>query len=281
MVHLRAAFVCLILLTTVLVANAIQMATVVVRPFSERLFRTMNVNLAGNWWQLFARIQTKLLRIEFIFSGDPLPFGENAIVVSNHQKDTDIPALMPLAERSGMLFHMKWFAKQSLKWVPGIGWGMHFLDCIFLARNWHADASRIERTFRRLNSLPIPFWLISFPEGTRITPAKLEKTRAYARRKGLPEPQNTLVPRTKGFTVSVLGLKRAQAVYDVTIAYPGGVPSFWRYLGGSVRQVHIQARRFPIEALPKDEATLSDWLLERFRAKDALLERFKATGTLT
>lgn len=281
MVHLRAALVVFVLLLTILFANFIQMTTVLVRPFSEPLFRAMNVNLAGNWWWLCAWVQKRFLNIRFVFSGDELPWNENAIVIANHQKDTDITALMPLAERSGMLYHMKWFAKQSLKWVPGIGWGMHFIDCIFLARNWHADAARIERTFGRLNRLPIPFWLLSFPEGTRITPEKLERTRLYARRKGQPEPKHTLIPRTKGFTVAVLGLKRAQAVYDVTIGYPGGIPSVWGYLGGALKEVHIQVHRFPLDTLPKSEEALSHWLLERYRIKDALLEKFTATGSLT
>jgi len=37
-------------------------------------------------------------------------------------------------------------------------------------------------------------------------------------------------------------------------------------------------RRFPIESLPRLEHELRDWLLTRYREKDALLEHYYAHG---
>jgi hypothetical protein len=36
--------------------------------------------------------------------------------------------------------------------------------------------------------------------------------------------------------------------------------------------------RFPIESLPRLEHELRDWLLTRYREKDALLEHYYSTG---
>ena len=57
----------------------------------------------------------KLMGLEVEFSGDKIPANENAIVISNHVSDVDwIPALT-LAKRKGMLGHMKFIVKESLK----------------------------------------------------------------------------------------------------------------------------------------------------------------------
>ena len=59
-----------------------------------------------------------------------------------------------------------------------------------------------------------------FCEGTRFTAAKHEASMEVARRKGLPELRNLLLPRTKGFTYSVSRLRgKFAAVYDVTVSF--------------------------------------------------------------
>jgi hypothetical protein len=126
----------------------------------------------------------------------------------------------------------------------------------------------------------VPFWLISFCEGTRLTPARLEASREFARQRGLEPPSHCLVPRTKGFVASVEGLREViDVVYDVTIGYVGGVPTLWQYLKGYVRVVHLHVRRFPADSLPTSAAELSSWLLDRFREKDRLLGHFYRHGS--
>ena len=78
-----------------------------------------------------------------VISGDELPQTENAVVIANHQSMTDVQALFLLARKAGRLGDLKWFVKNSLKYVPGIGWGMVFLDCLFVKRDWTADRRRI------------------------------------------------------------------------------------------------------------------------------------------
>jgi 1-acyl-sn-glycerol-3-phosphate acyltransferase len=214
-----------------------------------------------------------------VFTGDAVPEGENAIVIANHQQMPDIIALMSLAWRKKRLGDMKWFVKDVIKYVPGIGWGMLFLDCVFLKREWDRDADRVRATFRKFRESRIPIWLVSFPEGTRIKPAKLERARAFARERGLRVPERVLIPRARGFSSSVLGLAgHVQAVYDITIAYEGQAPTLWEFMNMRGGRVHLHVKRYPVSALPLDHDGLARWIQERFAEKDQRLGRFLESG---
>jgi 1-acyl-sn-glycerol-3-phosphate acyltransferase len=267
------------LFSTLIAFNAAQTASLVVRPFSSRAFRAFNRWAADTWWGWCVIGSQRLQGISLVVTGDPVPPRENAIVVANHQQMPDITFLMIWARQKDRLGDLKWMVKDVIKYVPGIGWGLAFIDSLFVKRDWAADQASIERTFAHLVENNVPMWLVSFPEGTRITPEKLAQSRAYAARAGLPAPEHVLIPRTKGFTASVAGLRHhAAAVYDVTIGYEEGVPTLWQYVKGFARRAHLHVRRHPMATLPTDEAALTAWLLERFREKDALLAHFYRHG---
>ena len=200
-------------------------------------------------------------------------------MVSNHQQMPDITTLMSLARSRGRLGDLKFFVKHALKWVPGVGWGMQFINCPFLRRDWTADRERINATFDTLVRERIPMWLVSFVEGTRSTEAKIRASAEWAVERGVASTRHVLIPRTKGFVASVEGLgEHLNAVYDLTIGYVGGVPTLWQHITGRVKEIHVHVRRFPIEDLPKIEGELKQWLLDRFYEKDELLEVYYATG---
>ena len=204
---------------------------------------------------------------------------EDALLIANHQQMPDIPAIMKLAKTKDRLGDLKFFVKKQLKWAPGVGWGMQFLDCPFIDREWSSDSANIRRTFSKLVDNQVPMWLVSFVEGTRATLPKLEASREFARSRGLAETRHVQVPRTKGFTASVQGLRgHVTAVYDLTIGYEEGVPTLWQYLKGLVGRVHLHVRRLPIEELPETDEGLRQWLLERFVEKDRLMENYYQTG---
>lgn len=268
---LAAAF----LFSSVVVINGLQTLSLVLLPFSRKAFRAFNRGCAQLWWGWCVKGSEKVNRVRLVRTGDEPPAEENAIVVANHQQMPDIVVLMMLANPKGRLGDMKWFVKDVIKYVPGVGWGMRFLDCVFLKRNWDSDEAHIRQTFSKFRRFDIPIWLVSFVEGTRPTPEKLERSRAYAAKAGLEPPRHVLVPRTKGFTASVEGLRdHVRAVYDVTIAYEDGVPTLWQFICGQARRVHVNVRRVPVERLPADQAGLSEWLLDAFRRKDRLLAHF-------
>ena len=264
---------------TLLGFNALQTASLVVIPFSRRAFRRFNRWGANTWWGWCVSCARMLHETRVVLSGDDVPPRENVVLVSNHQEMADILYLLFFARMKERLGDMKWFVKDIIKWIPGVGWGMLFLDCLFVKRRWADDRESIEQTFRSINTGKVPIWLILFPEGTRIRPHKLEKSRRYAKEKGLALLDHLLVPRTKGFVASVIGLKEhIQAVYDVTIGYKGGVPTLWQLVMGYTRVAHLHVRRFSVKDLPEAGEALAAWLHERWKEKDRLLAYFYENG---
>jgi len=260
--------------------NLAQTASLILAPFSRRSFRRFNRWCADLWWGWCVIAGKRVARMRLIITGDDVPPEENVIVVANHQQMPDIPVIMQLARSKRRLGDLKWFVKRAMRNIPGVGWGMRFLNCLFVERSWTADREMIQRTFATIVNEQIPLWLICFAEGTRLTPEKLEACRDYAQRQGIEPTRNVLLPRTKGFAASVAGLgDHIGAVYDLTIGYTDGIPSLWQFITGRVRQIHLHVRRFPIDQLPCLEHELSDWLIARFREKDHLLALFHQHGS--
>ncbi len=270
------------LFSTLLTLNLVQTASLFVRYFSQTSFRRINRWLAGLWWGWCAVIAEKLNRVQFEINGDDLPAGENAIVLLNHQSMSDIAVIFTLARMKARIGDLKWFVKDTLKYVPGIGWGMLFLDCLFVRRNWTADRDYIYHVFGNILKYEVPLWLMTFVEGTRITPSKIVGSQKYAQKKGLKPLGHVLIPRTKGFVASVQALRgHADAVYDITVGYVDGVPTLWQWIKGFVRCVHLNVRRFPIDEIPEEGELLAAWLRRRFEEKDVLLENYYHNGIFT
>ena len=264
---------------TLLPVNLLQLLSLVLLPFSAKAFRAVNRWCADTWWGLCVSGAERFNHTRVLFSGDDVPMRENALLASNHQQMPDITAIMKFARTKDRLGDLKFFVKKQLKWVPGMGWGMQFLDCLYIDRDWTSDRETIRKTFSRLVDGNVPVYLVSFVEGTRLTLPKLETARDYARQHGMYEPRHTLVPRTKGFTASVEGLRsHIDAVYDLTIGYEVGIPTLWQYIKGLVQRIHVHVRRFDIDSLPESADGLRQWLLDRWEEKDELLDHFYETG---
>ncbi|MEE2755208.1 MAG: lysophospholipid acyltransferase family protein [Myxococcota bacterium] len=262
-----------------LVINPIQIISVLIYPVSPKLCRRINRWCARSiwgWWVVMAECQNN---IEVRITGDKVPVRENVFVTSNHQSVADIMVMLCFAWRCGRIGDMKWFVKDILKWIPGPGWGMYMIDCIFLKRNWARDKQDVLDLFSKFKRNDIPVFLVSFLEGTRATPEKLKKSQEYARKSNLPIPQATLVPRTKGFVATMQGLgDHLDAVYDLSMGYPDGVPSFVDCFLRKVRRVDIHVTRYPINAFEMSDEKLSDWVFARYREKDQLMVDYKANG---
>jgi 1-acyl-sn-glycerol-3-phosphate acyltransferase len=264
---------------TLLLFNLAQTASLLLLPISRQAFRRFNRWCANVWWGWCVAASRRLHGVRLELTGDDVPMAENALVIANHQQMPDILALMIFARSKQRLGDLKFFVKQALKWFPGAGWGMQFLGFPFLKRNWADDQALIQRTFDVIIEERIPLWLVSFVEGTRATPAKILASARWAAEHGIEPLRHVLTPRSKGFVATVAALREhLDAVYDLTIGYDRGVPSLWQLLVGCVDRFHLHVQRIPIAALPSSEAQLRDWLLERYRVKDELLESFYATG---
>ncbi len=71
------------------------------------------------------------------------------------------------------------------------------------------------------------------------------------------------------------------SIYDLTIGYsvkPPGIGDAVMRGKFRCRGIHIHCERIPFADLPKDDKGISDWLLNRFVAKDKLLAHFNQHG---
>jgi 1-acyl-sn-glycerol-3-phosphate acyltransferase len=269
----------------VLLCNVVQIMSLILLPFSGAAFRNVNCLIAGAWFSSLAFLLEALPGLEFVQTGDALPPSENAFVICNHQSGADIPALVVLARRAARTGDLKWFVKDVIRWVPGIGWGMLFLDCLFVKRNWNADKEMIRNTFGRLRRNSTRFWILSFIEGTRLTLPKLERSRQFCQSEGLPVLSHVMSPRTRGFEATLEGLAElTNAVYDVTLAFEGfatgRVPGFRALFFGPIHRVHIHVDRFAATSLPTTKEARVQWVLDRFSAKDQRLASFYRSNRL-
>ncbi|GFN81173.1 1-acyl-sn-glycerol-3-phosphate acyltransferase 3, partial [Plakobranchus ocellatus] len=134
---------------------------------------------------------------------------EHSLALLNHKYDIDWVTTWIMAERFSLLGGAKVFSKKILLFVPLIGWAWYFTETIFLRRKWEHDKKSIRQDIQKSCDYPKGYHvtLLLFPEGTRYTEKKHKASLAVCRAKGYPELKHVLLPRPKGFLVSVQGLK--------------------------------------------------------------------------
>ena len=205
------------------------------------------------------------------------------LVNANHQSWVDILVLQHLLNRRIPL--LKFFLKQPLIWVPVMGLAWWALDFPFMRR--HSEAylqkhpemrGRDQETTRRAceKFALIPTSVMNFLEGTRFTAAKQARQQSPYR--------HLLKPKTGGVAVALNAMgEKFEAVLDVTIVYPDGVPDFWQFLSGQVRRVIVRVQTLPIpsQLLGGDYAgdaamrqAYQQWVHELWQAKDARISTF-------
>lgn len=196
------------------------------------------------------------------------------LVLCNHQSWVDILVLQRCLQ--GHAPFLKFFIKRELIWVPLVGIVWWALDFPFLRRRGGAtgrqDLAATRAACARFRALPTS--VMSFAEGTRITPDKHQAQGAPYR--------HLLRPRAGGVLMALDVLDdRLDAVLDVTIVYPGRVPSFMDALCGRLPEVRVHIERQPVPTAPPEGRRLSGalvqaWLDGLWRAKDARFEQLAA-----
>jgi 1-acyl-sn-glycerol-3-phosphate acyltransferase len=183
---------------------------------------------------------------------------------------------------------LKFFLKQQLIYVPVIGLAWWALDFPFMRRHSKAalrknpelrlqDRETTQRACARFAMVPTS--VMNFAEGTRFTPQKHQaQASPYA---------HLLKPKAGALALALNGMgDKFHSLIDVTIVYPGGVPSFWQFLCGEVPSVVVRARQLPIPAEfceadyaadPAFRKTFHHWLGQLWKDKDAQIARL--TGT--
>ena len=197
------------------------------------------------------------------------------LVSSNHQSWVDILVLQRIFH--GRIPFLKFFLKRELIWVPVIGLAWWALDFPFMKRGQGRGARQNDLATTRAaceKFKRIPTSVINFVEGTRFTPAKHAQ-------QGSPY-RHLLKPKIGGLGIALATMgEQFEALLDVTIAYPGGAPTFWHLLCGQLDAVtvRVRSREIPSEVLSGDpigdkgyRVRIGRWVNAQWADKDALLE---------
>ncbi len=131
--------------------------------FSPNLVYNLSSSLAAGVWRGIQLIFTHLNGAKVTFSGHEIPKGESAIVIANHVAWTDFYMIQALAIKAGMLGRCRWFAKQQLKWVPFLGWGLWAMGMPLVSREWTRDRREMERVFSGIKGNKWPICTLGHP----------------------------------------------------------------------------------------------------------------------
>ena len=202
---------------------------------------------ASGWVSINTFIQHLTIPTRFDVDGvDGLSEKEWYMVVSNHQSWVDIMVVQRLLNRKTPF--IKFFLKRELMYVPFFGlawWALDFPFMVrytkdFIRKNPHLKGKDVETTKKACEKFRYkPVSVMNFVEGTRFTEDKHQ-------RQGKPF-EHLLRPKAGG-TAFVLGTmgESLHKIINITIVYPGGIPTFWQYISGQVDKVIFRAEVLPI-----------------------------------
>jgi 1-acyl-sn-glycerol-3-phosphate acyltransferase len=200
------------------------------------------------------------------------------LVCANHQSWVDILVLQRVFNRRIPL--LKFFLKYELIYVPIMGLAWWALDFPFMRRKGGKSLAKDIETARKSceKFRIIPTSVISFAEGTRFTQAKHDQQKAPY--------QHLLKPKTGGLAMALETMgEQFDALVDVTIIYPAGVPTFIDLLCGRVADVIVDVKQVKIPAAlansdnavkPEYRTQLQGWINELWGQKDRRIGQLKA-----
>lgn len=232
-----------------------------------------------------------------------LNFPGRVVLIGNHQIYSDWLYFWWAAYTNNpqMHGHIYIILKESLSYVPVIGWGMRFYGFVFMSRKMATDQPRLAHRLQKLRTVhagPMsgtsgldPMWLLLFPEGTNLSANTRKKSAAWAEKQGIKDFEHVLLPRSTGTFFCLNELKgTVDYVYDCTVAY-GGIPRgeygqdlyslrSMYFQGRPPPSVNMYWRRFTVADMPLDDHEKFElWLRERWHEKDLLLEHFVEHGS--
>ena len=187
------------------------------------------------------------------------------LVIANHQSWVDILVLQRVFNRK--IPFLKFFLKQNLIFVPFIGlvwWGLDFpfmkrYSKAFLAKNPHLKGKDLETTKKACEKFEhIPVSVMNFVEGTRFnkqkSQAKSNKELGFNR---------VLAPKSGGIAFVLNAMdSQLNSLVDVTIFYPGGIPSFGDFVSGKVNEVIVKVDTTSIDSLFTSGVYSSDYFTD-------------------
>ena len=246
-----------------------------------RLIMAVGENwVSSNTW-IFATVN----KTQYSVTGlDGLSTENWYLLMPNHQTWVDVIALQAAFNRH--VPFLKFFVKQQLIWFPILGIAFWAMDMPFMKRHSKAYLQRhpeqkgkdLESTRRSCEKFrDIPTSVINFVEGTRFSEEKRRRRESPFR--------HLLPPRAGGVAIALSSMgDMFDALLDVTIVYPRGVPQFWDVMCGRFAEVRVDVVQRSIEPwiVAGDYANDREyrrrfhrWLTEIWDAKDERLDVMK------
>ncbi len=243
------------------------------------------VSIAEIWIQNDYRISTFMFGIKFEVQGLDHPeisYHKNYMIICNHQSWSDIYVIQSVLNRK--VPFIRFFTKDSLKWVPILGQAWLALDFPFVKRSKREDliknpalANRDIDSVRKVCAKfkNIPFCILNFVEGTRRTPErmkKLVKKNPY---------QYLLRPHSGGISVVATELRESlHGVLDLTLIYPNDKSTFYDLMQGNVRAIKVIIDFIPISEVPVEtnpqyapmSKAMKRWVDDRWQKKEEALK---------
>jgi 1-acyl-sn-glycerol-3-phosphate acyltransferase len=225
--------------------------------------------------QLFHPVRIKL-------SGDTdFNIHEWYMVIANHQSWVDILVLQRLLNHK--VPFLKFFLKKELIYVPLLGLAWWALDFPFMRRYTTAQLKKnprlkgkdIEITRRACAKFKTkPVSVMNFVEGTRFRTDKHKRQNSPYK--------HLLRPKAGGMAFALSAMDgHIHKLLDVTLYYPGKVPSFWDYACGRVDEVAVHIKISEISPQMRGDylndrdfkLSFQEELCRIWQEKDQLLEQ--------
>ncbi|MCG2574908.1 acyltransferase [Acinetobacter sp. ME22] len=211
------------------------------------------------------------------------------LMICNHQSwvDTTVNQYFGLTRMPLTRFFTKW----ELIFIPFVGQAFKILGFPMMKRHSrsqiaknpelkHHDMLEARKSCEQL--LSQPFTLLNYVEGTRFTPEK------HAQQKS--PYQHLLKPKAGGLAlaINILG-KKVDALVDMTIVYPDGVPGYGEFWLGEVPRITVHLRKIEIpewvlagnyEDDREYRSKFHQWLTQIWQEKDQLISELKAKASL-
>jgi lysophosphatidic acid acyltransferase/lysophosphatidylinositol acyltransferase len=182
--------------------------------------------------------------------------------------------------------NFKAITKNSIRWIPVIGWNWFLSEYIFLERNWKRDLLNFGKSLDKIMSYEDPISLFLMPEGTRFTKSKFEASIQFAKQRGLPLLKYHLLPRVKGFAFCIRHIKQyypETVLCDIQIKFPKDMkdePTITSILEGKPLNADLYLRKIPLSEVPTDtEEDISKFMYNLYHKKDQLMECHDLNGT--
>ncbi|MEB3754737.1 acyltransferase [Acinetobacter sp. MD2(2019)] len=247
-----------------------------------------NINITNSWlgvnnWLIDHVLANTEWNIEIDEQLD-LNLQGRYLMLCNHQSwvDTTVNQYVGLTRMPLTRFFTKW----ELIFIPFVGPAFKILGFPMMKRHSKSqiaknpelknrDIAEARKACEQL--LSQPFTLLNYVEGTRFTPEKHQQQKSPY--------QHLLKPKSGGLALAlnILG-NQIDALVDMTIVYPDGVPDYANFWLGEVPRIAVHLRKIEIpkwvlqgnyETDREYRVQFHQWLSGIWQEKDQIIQQIK------